>query len=53
MYTYIVDGGLLRAGQDPSVTQDRSKTRDTEDNNKGGGTSLPSNHSFKVNIKER
>ena len=49
----MVDGGLLRAGQDPAVTQDRAKTRDTEYNNKGGGTSLPSNHSFKVNSKER
>ena len=53
MYSCIVGGGLLQAGQDPAMTQDRAKTRDTEDNNKGGGTSLPSNHSFKVNSKER
>ena len=51
MYSYMVDGGLLWAGQDPAVTQDIYKTRDTEYNNKGGGTSLPSNHSYKVKSK--
>ena len=48
----MADGGLLWAGQDPDMTQERAKTRDTEDNNKGGGPSLPINHSFKVKSKE-
>ena len=30
----MADGGLLWAGQDPAMTQERAKTRDTEDNNK-------------------
>ena len=44
-------GGLLCAGQDQEVTEDIAETRDTEDNNKEGGPSPPSNHSFEVNIK--
>ena len=48
----MVDGGLLWARQDPDVTQERAETRDTEDNNKGGGPSIPSNHSFKAQSKE-
>ena len=53
MYYYQVDGILLYDGQDPEVTQERSETRDTEDNNKGGGKIPPGNHSFKVKRKER
>ena len=49
----MVDGGLLWDGQDPYVTQERAETRDMEYKNKVDGISLPSNHSFKVNSKER
>ena len=49
----MVDGGFMWDGQDPAVTQEKDKTRDTKDNSKGGGTSPPSNHSFKVKEKER
>ena len=48
----MVGGGLLWARQDPAVTKERAKTRDTEDNNKGGGPSIPTNHSFKIQNKE-
>ena len=36
------------AGQYSAVTQERPETIDKEDNNKVGGPSTPSNHSFKV-----
>ena len=49
----MVDGVLMWSGKDPALTQNRTKTRQTEDNNKGGGPSLPSNHSFKFKTKER
>ena len=47
-----MDGGLLCARQDPSVTQERTETRNTEDKNKGGGPSPPSNHSLKLKAKK-
>ena len=49
----MVDGGLLWSGQDSSVTQEKTETRNIEENNKGGGPSLPSNYSSKTNSKER
>ena len=49
----MANGGFLRSGQDPAVNQDKDETRDMENNSKGGGTSPPSNHSFKVKEKER
>ena len=48
MYSCIVDGGLMWAGQYPAVNQEKYETRDIKDNSKGGGTSPPSNHIFKV-----
>ena len=49
----MLDGGLLLAGQDPAVTQEKDETRDMEDKSKGGGPIPPSNHSFKVKEQER
>ena len=43
-----MDGGLLWAGQDPAVTQEKDETGFMEDKIKWGGPSPPSNHSFKV-----
>ena len=48
MQSCMVNGGLLRYGQDPDVTQEKDETRDMENNSKGGGPIPPSNHSFKV-----
>ena len=42
----MVDGGLVCAGQDPAVTQERAETGDMEENNKGGGTITPSKNTF-------
>ena len=39
------------AGEYPLVNEERAETRDTEDNNKGGGPIPPINRSFKVNSK--
>ena len=49
----MLDGGLLWAGQDPAVTQEKDETIDMEDKSKGGGPIPPSNHSFKVKEQER
>ena len=37
----IISNLVLWSRQDIAVTQERAETRDMEDNNKGGGPSLP------------
>ena len=48
----MMDGGLQWSGQDPSVTQEIYKMIDMKDNIKGGGPSLPGNHSLKLRAKK-